>query len=199
MTTIQVTIEGKTPLLMHRFTDEAQLSATSGTRASTVGEMGTPREQAEKALYTDEQERVGIPQPNLFRALIDAGKFFKAGRSKVTTQKSSLIPACLEIEELFILLDHREPWTVDTRPVRIPSTGGRILRHRPMFNDWRLAFTLTLDTDVMSAKLLREIVDAAGKRIGLGDFRPDCKGPYGKFVVTSWSEGNGDDSHAPTV
>jgi len=29
-------------------------------------------------------------------------------------------------------------------------------------------------------------VDAAGKRIGLGDFRPDCKGPFGRFVVTKW-------------
>lgn len=39
---------------------------------------------------------------------------------------------------------------------------------------------------MITAGLFREIVDAAGKRIGLGDFRPACKGPFGKFVVTSW-------------
>jgi hypothetical protein len=67
-----------------------------------------------------------------------------------------------------------------------PKTGGRFLCYRPCFEDWSLAFTLTLDLKEMNEKLLREIVDAAGKKIGLGDFRPDNKGPYGKFVVTSW-------------
>ena len=41
---------------------------------------------------------------------------------------------------------------------------------------------------MMTVKLLREILDAAGKRIGLGDFRPSCKGPFGKFVITNWKE-----------
>jgi hypothetical protein len=43
---------------------------------------------------------------------------------------------------------------------------------------------------MMDPKLFREIVDAAGKRIGLGDFRPATKGPFGKFVVTSWENGS---------
>jgi hypothetical protein len=30
------------------------------------------------------------------------------------------------------------------------------------------------------------VIDAAGKRVGLGDFRPACKGPFGRFVVTNW-------------
>lgn len=186
METIRVTIAGKTPLLVHRFTDAAQQEATTAARASTVGDRGTPKAQAEESLYKDEDGNLIIPQPNLFRAVLDAGKFFKNGRSKVTTQKSSLIPACVEIEELAIPIEHDEPWTVDTRPVRIPSTGGRILRHRACFNDWALSFTLRVDTEILSTKLLRDIVDAAGTRIGLGDFRPDCKGPFGKFVVTKW-------------
>ena len=187
MRTIRITIEGKTPLLLHRFTDAAAKDATQGTRSSTNGERMTPREEADTYLYKDEKGELIIPNPNLFRCLIDAGKYFKMGKSKVTTIKSSIIPACLAIEELIIPLEHREPWDVDTRPVRIPSTGGRILRHRPCFNDWKLAFTLTVDPDIISLKLVREIVDAAGQRIGLGDFRPDTKGPYGKFVVTHWN------------
>lgn len=50
-----------------------------------------------------------------------------------------------------------------------------------------MTFTATIDTDLISEGLFRELVDAAGKRIGLGDFRPDCKGPFGKFVVTQWT------------
>jgi hypothetical protein len=185
---IDVAIEGVTPLLCNRFTDAAQMSATSGNRMSAVGEKGTPMEQATQKLYVGHDGKPCIPQPNLFRCLIDAGTFFKAGKSKVTTQKNSLIPACLEIVGIELPITHKEPWQVDTRAVRIPSTGGRILCHRPSFNDWRLSFTISIDTSMMTTKMVREIVDAAGRRIGLGDFRPDRKGPFGKFVVVSWKE-----------
>lgn len=182
-----ITVSGTTPLLLNAFTDDAAMRATSGNAPSTVGDKGSPRDQAaSKLYYGSDNTTLVVPQPNLFRCILDAGKYFKAGRSKVTTQKSSLIPACLEISGVSIPIIHSEPWQVDTRPVRIPSTGGRILCHRPCFHDWALTFESQLDDTVIGVTLFRDIVDAAGKRIGLGDFRPDCKGPFGKFVVTKW-------------
>lgn len=186
MTRIKVKVEGTTPLLCNRFTDAAQLAATNGTRLVAVGEKGTPQEQAAARLYIGHDGKPMIPQPNLFRSFIDGGQFFKAGKTKVTTQKSSMIPAFVEIEGIELPIEHKEPWSVDTRAVRIPATGGRILCHRPCFHDWALSFTMIVEEEQLSIKLLREIVDAAGKRIGLGDFRPACKGPFGKFVVTIW-------------
>ncbi|MBF0108749.1 MAG: hypothetical protein HQL76_06200 [Magnetococcales bacterium] len=188
MKRLSISIEGVTPLLMNKFHDAAQMAATSGTRISTIGNKGTPREIAESKLYIGQEGMPIIPNPNLFRAIIDGGSFFKSGKSKVTTIKSSLIPACLSIEEMEIPVTHKDPWMVDTRPVRIPSTGGRILAHRPCFHDWKLRFTALLDDEIITLRLLRDIVDATGIRIGLGDFRPACKGPFGKFVVTNWQE-----------
>ena len=165
------------------------MTATSGTRSSINGDKGSPKEQAEQKLYLGLDGKTHIiPQPNVLRCLIDSGKFFKAGKSKVTTQKSSLLSAAFEIEELEIPITSKEGWRVDTRPVRIPSTGGRILCHRPMFDDWKLEFHLNIDEEIIGVKLARDILDTAGKRIGLGDFRPDCKGPFGKFVCTVWKE-----------
>lgn len=184
---ISITIQGKTPLLCNRFTDEAQMSATSGTRASIATASKKPKDAAAEKLYQDDNGVLGIPQPNLFRCIIDAGKFFKVGRNKVTTTKSSLIPACVAVSPIFIPLIHEQPWTVDSRPVRIPATGGRIIAHRPKFDDWGLTFEAELDEDTMTEDLFRDIVDAAGSKIGLGDFRPDNKGPFGKFLVTNWT------------
>lgn len=185
---IAIRIEGTTPLLCNKFTDAAAQSSSQGTRAAQVGGgRGEPKEQATSKLYISESTgKEVIPGPNLFRCIIDAGKFFKNGKSKVTTLKNSIIPACVTVDDFEIEIIHKNPWEVDTRAVRIPSTGGRILAHRPCFHDWVLEFSLDLDEEVMGHKLLRDIIDAAGKRIGLGDFRPDCKGPFGKFVVTSW-------------
>lgn len=184
---IRISIEGTVGLILNRFTDEKAEEASSGSRGSSQAkEYGTPAEQAEKGLYIGLDGKPCIPQPNLLRCIVDGGRFHKVGKTQVTTTKSSILYGCLDIEGADLPLLHREPWRVDTRAVRIPSTGGRVLRHRPCFDDWRISFTADLDTSVIGPKLLRQIVDDAGKRIGLGDFRPATKGPYGRFVVTEW-------------
>lgn len=188
---IKVKIQGRTPLLVHAFNDAAAEAATNGTRLTTQKDYGTPREQCEAVLYRSANTREPIiPQPNLLRCVIDAGKFHKAGRSKVTTQKSSLIPAAVSLDEVEYPILHKDDWKVDTRAVRIPATGGRILRHRPCFDDWALEFEIELDEEMMTEKTLRSIVDDAGRKIGLGDFRPDTKGPFGKFDVVLWEKVN---------
>lgn len=187
---ISFEITGVTPLLMNAFTDAAQMAATDGTRSAITGDKGSPREQAAKKLYRSgvNPEVIIIPQPNIFRCILDAGKYIKAGKSKITTMRSSLIPSCLDLPGVEFPLHYNEPWQVDTRPVRIPSTGGRILAHRPSFYDWSLKVDATLDTLIIGTKTFRDLVDKAGRAIGLGDFRPDCKGPFGKFKVTHWEE-----------
>jgi hypothetical protein len=186
---ITITVEGISPLLLHAFTDEAQMAATNGSRSSAASsDRGSPQEQAETHLYRGINGDLIIPQPNLFSCLIEGGKFFKAGKSKITTMRSSLIPACVQIQEIEIPLQSDGGWTVDTRAVRIPATGGRIQRHRPCFHDWRLTLSVELDTAEITEKLLREIVDAAGSKIGLGDFRPATKGPFGRFKVVHWQK-----------
>lgn len=186
MKEIHVKIEGVTPLLMNRFTDEAQKGATEGTRPAGPRNTMTPHEDAESRLYKEEGGKIIVPQPNVLRCLTDAGKFFKAGKSKVTTQKSSLIPAAVMMRAIFFPLVTKKAWTLDARPVCNPSTGGRFTRFRPAFYDWGLSFDMELDDSVIPLKLMREITDAAGSRIGLMDFRPDRKGPFGRFVVVEW-------------
>lgn len=186
---INVSIEGVTALICNRFTDEAAEASGAGKRgASAARDRGTPMEQAEQKLYRGLNGQLIMPQPNLLRCLVEGGRFHKAGKSQITTDRKSALYSCADVVGSEILIQHNEPWRVDTRPVRIPATGGRILTHRPMFDDWRLDFEVELDTSIIGVKLFRQIVDDAGLRVGLGDFRPACKGPYGKFKVTRWQE-----------
>ena len=184
---IEITIEGVTPLICNRFTDAAAENASSGTRASSAAQdRGTPQDICAGKLYAGADGEPMIPQPNLMRAIVEGGRFTKIGKAQITTAKSTMLYSCVDIAGAEIAITHKQPWKVDTRAVRIPSTGGRILSHRPMFDDWKLAFEVDVDESIIGEKTFRQIVDDAGKRIGLGDFRPQCKGPYGKFVVTEW-------------
>lgn len=184
---ITVTIEGLTPLLMNRFSDDAEIATTSGHSPALRGNgKGTPREQAERTAYRDASAGdLYLPGPNIFAALIEAGKFHKLGKNKVTTQRSSLVPAGLLVEELMLPLGTRE-FEVDSRRVRIPSTGGCVMRHRARLDRWKVTFTLDVDETVFGSDFVRALVDDAGKKIGVGDYRPATRGPFGRFVVTGW-------------
>jgi hypothetical protein len=184
---IKVTIEGISPLLMNRFTEAAEIQVSGGTSVTLRGSKGTPREQAEPKRYADQAGILYIPGPNIYSAIIAAGAFHKAGKSKITTQKTSLVPAGIQVEDLICSLG-TDQWEVDSRSVVIPSTGGRIMCHRPRIDSWSLTFTLDVDTSVFDPRLARALVDDAGKKIGLGDYRPARKGPFGRFVVTRWEE-----------
>ena len=75
---------------------------------------------------------------------------------------------------------------IDVRPVVIKSTKGRIPRRRPIFKNWSLKFTIEYDEDEISAETIKEILDYAGRRVGIGDFRPENGGPFGRFMVTKF-------------
>lgn len=183
---INVTVTGESPLLCNRFTDETAEKIEKRTSAAITGSKGTPREQAEKKVY-GLPDAPSIPGPNIFRAIIDAGKFHKAGKSQITTAKTSLVPAGIALLEIECPLSPCA-WEVDSRAVVNPATGGRMMAHRPRFDTWMLSFTLDVDTDMFDERIVRALVDDAGKKIGLGDFRPSRKGPFGRFKVTRWEK-----------
>lgn len=186
---ISVTIRGVTPLLMNRFTADKAVKE-DGTPVMS-GEPGTPREQAAVKRYYDDNGHLFIPGASIFACLIAAGKFQKVGKSKLTTMKTSLVPAGLAVEELDCLLHTPEgdpiaDWEVDSRSVVVPSTGGRIMCHRPRIDRWDCTYTLDIDSEMFTENVIRKLVDDGGKKIGLCDYRPSRKGPFGRYVVVKW-------------
>jgi hypothetical protein len=188
---IRVKIRGVSSLLFHRYTGEG-----------SAGRQGdkNPRKMAEVHLHTFTDpvkgEVVYIPGRAVFAALVNAGIFQKLGKKSMTTGKSSLVPAYLTIlEDACILYGNdgkivtpQKGWEVDTAPVVNPSTGGRVISHRPRVEvGWSAEFTLVLsEAETYGEDMARKLVDNCGTKIGLLAFRPQKKGPHGKFTVVRW-------------
>lgn len=171
---VSVGIKGVAPLLMHRFPMEPVEAV----------EKKTPEEQAKISLYENEGTPY-IPGVNLQRALVAAATYSK-GKGRSTLQK--IASAALFIEESALILNGlTSKWVIDSRPVVVPATKGRIVRHRPRFDEWETHFTLSYDETLLTEAQVRRIVDDAGQRVGVLDFRPEKKGPMGRFVVTEWN------------
>lgn len=176
----QVTIEGISPLLISAWPMEGERQNGS----SMQGQKPLPKEEATGRLYARADGTPYFPGPNLYSALIAAGIFQKVGKRQLTTGKSSLIPGTLMLCEAELVIDP-STWEVDSRPI-VNAQGSRTTVHRPRFDKWRLQFTLDADLDEISETVVRRLVDDAGRKIGIGAFRPQRKGPFGRFVVVSW-------------
>jgi len=188
MLQIKIEITGESPLLCNRFTDAAMLRVDGGTSTiAAASDRKTPRDRASERLYLDSRGSPVLPGPNLYRAIVDAGRFHKAGKEKITTVKSSLVPAGMWLREIEMPIAPGS-WEPDVRAVVNPATGGRMVACRPRFDAWSLRFTLDVDEKMFGASIVRSLVDDAGQKIGVGDFRPARKGPFGRFKVTEWKQ-----------
>ena len=174
MKQIAVEIKGLSPLLMHAF-PLVPIEAL---------EKKPPEEQAELVAYRDPVTKgLFVPATAIQRCLINGATYSK-GKGRASLQKNAAACVLIGPEERLPL--GVDTYTVDARPIVVPATKGRVMRFRPRLDTWALTFTIDYDEHLLTEAQVRRIVDDSGSRVGLLDFRPEKKGPFGRFIVTSW-------------
>lgn len=181
-------IVGTTALLMRRWAEESEVEET--TRAIHI-KRRDPREEATKVAYQRADGTLYFPGSAIARMLREAGGSHKQRGSRKSLK--FVIPAAvIVLDDDFTLCDgDGNPLTtfeVDSRPVVIPSTKGRIMRHRPRLNSWAAEINLDVDQTMIEPEVVHQLLEESGKRLGLGDYRPERGGPFGRFSVIRWAE-----------
>lgn len=177
MAVIQATIKGLRPILLHN---------PSGMAAPSTGKKVIPSaaDEAKAGCYfTSDKSSLCLPSTNLYRAIIKAAGAFKVKKSNA----APIICGAIDIDPLEIPFNTLN-YSIDTRRAVVQRQG--ILRSRPKIKEgWELSFTLLIEEQDLAPgmfPMLRNILEEAGRRIGIGDFRLEKKGPFGKFEVTKW-------------
>ena len=180
---LAVLVEGTAPLLMHRYDAAAIEHRASAPKGSARRRTDDPEEY----LYRTDEGLLSIPATNIKRALVEAGRYFDDPRSSGRRrQATDLFRSSLLVEPEYALL------LIAGQPVDAPQFLDRrravvqrqaIARTRPgVLKGWRLAFrVVSLDARYIAPPLLRDVLECAGRFIGLGDFRPD----FGRFQTVS--------------
>jgi hypothetical protein len=125
-----------------------------------------------------------FPAWNLFRALTKGASGYKNKATKTTGPR--LIASSVQIEPAMLSFGTRK-YDIDVRRAVVQKQG--ILRARPLLKKWELEFDLLVNEEDVSPDffpVLRMIVEDTGRKVGIGDFRVERNGPFGKFQVTSW-------------
>lgn len=127
-------------------------------------------------LYYDDAVGPYIPARNVERMLRDAGALSKLGKKvKMGLQVlEDMMPLHYDGPRDLATLENDRRFH-DRRTVVIKM--ARTIRERPIFRDWRLSITIGYDDGIFNREQIAQLVEAAGRYIGLGTYRPR----YGRF------------------
>jgi len=132
----------------------------------------------EAALYRMEDGTIYQPADHIEQALVKAsGNFQITGKGKKTYK--DLVKSAVMIDPVFIPHEIQK-FEIDIRAVRVQK--ARIVRQRPILHNWRLSFNITITEPQLPDNVLKDIMDFAGKYVGIGDYRPK----FGRFHVVRW-------------
>lgn len=183
MKTVTVTIKGISPVIINRFKENDELPKKM--KASGKKDYGSPRQQGEATAYQDADGKCWIPSSWIKGCIQTVASDYKLPSSRKSVKSVSggaIIPT---EEKLYFLEQYKtKDIEIDSRPCVVQR--ARIMRHRARFEEWSLRFDLEIDEDILDLENVHEILGAAGRRAGLGDYRPQRGGPFGRFIITSW-------------
>ena len=189
-----VTCRGLTPLFMNRMSESTLEQLRTKIKPPKPAKMGTtmtPREEAETKVYTHGGSPM-IPGENLMACLIAAGVFVRLdGKRQISTGKSTVLPGLMSLLDFTLpvwIPDSKKSakWEADVRKGVNPNGGEAVAICRPRFDAWSFKARILVEENEIGENVIRDLWDKAGKRVGLGDFRPARKGIFGQFIVEEW-------------
>jgi len=178
---IDVKIKGLTPLLMNRLNPDSLKS-----KSRMKMENYSTADDAAKSAYMaeiDGKKQLYIPQEALYSMIINTAKQYRVRRMSL----SSLLAGTMRVEPEKIPLG-TDKYEIDERAVVIQNQ--RVLKGRAKLPKWSAKFQIIYDSKRLPEGIettLKEILEDAGTRMGLLDYRPQHRGWFGTFVVESFT------------
>ena len=155
----------------------------SGDTGMTAGKKKyNDEDEARLRTYTTPDGEFYHPCEAFTKAMVKAASGRKFGKQFATT----LLKGSVFIVEPYSLIetDKGKPATkynIDRRPVVIGK--ARVLRCRPCWSPWQMRLALEMDKELISAENVLSSLSLAGRIIGIGDYRPEKGGGFGRFTA----------------
>lgn len=170
---------GDSPLIVHAWSEKAkrQMLDKQMKKATQAREAKDPRADYEACFYRTATGAYGFPAIGVKAAMISACRF---ADMKMTSARGAFH---IDAEMLEVI---GEPQMREDM-VRV-GMGTADIRYRPEFVEWRIPVTLAINSSVISPEQVANLINIAGFGVGIGEWRPEKSGSYGRFHVASEGE-----------
>lgn len=177
--TVNFILVGDSALIVHAWSEKAkrQMLDKQMKKASKAKEAKDPEADYQACFYKTETGGYGFPAIGIKSAMVGACRFVDM---KMTEARGA-----------FHIDAEMVPVFGDPRPredmVRV-GMGTADIRYRPEFPDWRIPLAVKFNASVISAEQIANLLNTAGFAIGIGEWRPEKNGSFGRFHVAGEGE-----------
>lgn len=171
----QLVLIGDSPLISHRWAKKArdEMLAKQMKEARTAKAAKNPEEDFRESLYPHPDGGYGFPCVAFKAAAVSACRFTDGLKMTAARGAFHVDGELAKIEG--------EP-TMREDMVRI-SMGTADIRFRGEFKEWRTTLTVTYNADAIAPGQIANLFNLAGFGVGVGEWRPERDGSYGRFHV----------------
>lgn len=177
---IEVPIVGISPLIVHKFsqkvidTIEAKLQ---GKAKNAKHSIRIPEAEFEAAKHVSAEGWEGFRADGIKQCIVRGAK--ATGLVMTDVRAAVFVEPDCKKTNLFRIIG-KSNLRVD--PVRV-GMGGADLRYRPEYQEWSAKLSITFNEGLISKEQLIQAIYAGGYGTGIGEWRPEKGGNYGRFTV----------------
>lgn len=167
-------IEGTSPLITHKWSEKAkkQMLDKQQKKASKGKEAKDPQKDYEESIYYTEDGRPGFPAVGFKAAMVRGGTYLD--------MKMTFLRGAFHVIGEILPVDGDPQMREDM--VRVQQTSD--IRYRAEFPKWSVDVPLEYNERAISLEQLVQIARTAGFAVGVGEWRPERNGQFGRFTVT---------------
>ena len=185
MRKFKVNVTGVTPYMQHRMDDQklAEWEKKRGRIIERDGLDTEPEKMAAFHSYITETGDYYIPSEHFKQSFVKGGGFVKGKVGNATRSMKNIVAGQWMIPTEKIAF--RKFDEVDIRSAVNQNVKARVITKRPKWNDWTCEFVLVVDDDgLLTVATIKQIIEYAGRFLGVGSYRPEHTGEFGRFTAT---------------
>jgi hypothetical protein len=177
---VQLTVIGDSPLISHQWSEKAkkEMLDKQMKQAKQAKEAKNPEQDYLDSLYTHPDGGYGFPAIAFKAAAVTACTSAGSMTKVAARQAFHVVGELVRIEG--------EPRMREDM-VRV-GMGTADIRYRGEFPEWRAVVTVDYNPNVLSVAQIINLFNLAGFGVGVGEWRPEKDGSYGRFHVAREGE-----------
>jgi len=172
---IKITLVGDSPLIVHQWSEKAKkqmLDAQMKKARQPKGAKDPERDFKDSLYLLADGKGYGFPTIGVKAAAVTAA--VDCDMFKTEARRA------FHIDGDLVKIDGTPTPREDM--VRV-GMGTADIRYRGEFKNWRTTFTLKFNSKVLSAEQIVNLFNIAGFGVGIGEWRPEKNGSFGRFHV----------------
>lgn len=171
---LKLRLVGTSPLIVHKWSEKAkkQMLDKQMKRASQGKAAKDPEQDYRESLYVRDDGSYGFPAVAFKAAAVRAGTY--------CDMKMVFLRGAFHVEGDLVAIEGQPEPREDM--VRV-GMGTADIRYRPEFKKWATELDITYNSRALSSGQIVNLFEIAGFAVGVGEWRPEKDGQFGRFKV----------------